>query len=194
MRRENNRYCAFDDKISIGGKCMTLKGVVVHSGLLSDGHYYSYVKSGEEWLKFNDHLVTKVTDEVFKQNRGGMHPYRHLEQPFSAYGFFFVKDDTVEKVSSDQRMLEEVKMSESRSIVCRILTSENVRRYTGPGFFHTGVEYPQTQFYVMKNDRFREINIEKKYHYVFEIRDGCLTTKVRWEDGVMVFLYCTNNK
>jgi len=53
-----------------------LKGVIVHSGLLDGGHYYSFVKeeSNEkgEWLKFNDAKVSRVTskeliDEAYGQ-------------------------------------------------------------------------------------------------------------------------------
>ena len=36
-----------------------LKGVVVHMGNADWGHYYSLIKKDEDWLEFNDQLVTK---------------------------------------------------------------------------------------------------------------------------------------
>lgn len=37
-----------------------LKAVIVHSGTSKSGHYYSFVRVGEEWYKFNDQTVTRM--------------------------------------------------------------------------------------------------------------------------------------
>jgi hypothetical protein len=40
-----------------------LYSVLVHSGAPQGGHYYAYIRpDGEQWLKFDDETVTKVTD------------------------------------------------------------------------------------------------------------------------------------
>lgn len=36
-----------------------LKGIIIHSGNSESGHYYSIVKIGNDWFKFNDKYVTK---------------------------------------------------------------------------------------------------------------------------------------
>ena len=37
--------------------------MVVHSGQASGGHYYSYIKHGDRWYKFDDGDVTEVNME-----------------------------------------------------------------------------------------------------------------------------------
>ena len=63
-----------------------LSGVVVHKGIASAGHYYSYVRDkagsvdgnpSQWWFKFNDEEVTRVhlTEEEFKHEFfGGKFP------------------------------------------------------------------------------------------------------------------------
>ena len=48
-----------------------LKGVVVHVGRAEHGHYYSFVKDGEDWIEFNDTLVSDVKVEVVKDKGFG---------------------------------------------------------------------------------------------------------------------------
>lgn len=38
-----------------------LRGVVVHSGTAESGHYFSLVKLGTKWVKFDDEIVSEVT-------------------------------------------------------------------------------------------------------------------------------------
>lgn len=42
-----------------------LYGVVVHTGAVSGGHYFSYVKSSgtEQWYKCNDMIVQQVLED-----------------------------------------------------------------------------------------------------------------------------------
>ena len=35
----------------------SLYAVIVHLGNIDSGHYYTYVKLGEEWMKMDDNLV-----------------------------------------------------------------------------------------------------------------------------------------
>ena len=34
--------------------------MVVHSGIAESGHYYSYIKKGDQWYEFNDSVVKEV--------------------------------------------------------------------------------------------------------------------------------------
>ncbi|KAF9649103.1 hypothetical protein BDM02DRAFT_3167185 [Thelephora ganbajun] len=51
-----------------------LHGVLVHSGELDDGHYFTFIKPDRDtrWLKFDDDRVTPMTDrEVLEESYGG---------------------------------------------------------------------------------------------------------------------------
>ena len=49
-----------------------LKGVVIHSGTSIGGHYYSIIKFGEDWYRFDDEKVTKLDfDELKSLSYGG---------------------------------------------------------------------------------------------------------------------------
>jgi hypothetical protein len=48
-----------------------LKGVIIHEGTVSYGHYYSYVNVNGKWFKFDDLQVTEVDmEEVMNTGRG----------------------------------------------------------------------------------------------------------------------------
>jgi hypothetical protein len=80
-----------------------LHSVMVHAGHDSrHGHYYSFVRSGESWLKFNDETVDVVSAEkVFGDNFGG----KNLNywgstsfQPATAYMLVYVRDSSRDEV------------------------------------------------------------------------------------------------
>ena len=49
----------------------TLKGVIIHEGTVSYGHYYSYVKVDGQWVCFDDLQVEEVSEEtVIKTGKG----------------------------------------------------------------------------------------------------------------------------
>ena len=89
-----------------------LRGMVVHSGQASGGHYYSYIKDGEKWFKFDDGEVTEVNmadDEEFKsQCWGGEYmsevfdhmikrmSYRRQKRWWNAYMLFYCRADLEE--------------------------------------------------------------------------------------------------
>ena len=50
----------------------SLKGVIIHEGTVSYGHYYSYVKINENWFKFNDLEVEQVSEEIVMNNGRGL--------------------------------------------------------------------------------------------------------------------------
>lgn len=48
-----------------------LFAVLVHSGSANGGHYYAYIRAGDDWYCFNDNQVTKVTTDDVKRTFGG---------------------------------------------------------------------------------------------------------------------------
>ncbi|CAO1629496.1 unnamed protein product [Sympodiomycopsis kandeliae] len=60
-----------------------LHGVLVHSGDLHGGHYFTLIKPDKDsdWFKFDDDRVTRVLPrEVLEDNYGGEYPNGHLGQ------------------------------------------------------------------------------------------------------------------
>lgn len=53
-----------------------LKAIIVHSGEAGFGHYFSFIKIGEEWFCFNDsHVTLKTEEEVLAQAKGQVPGY-----------------------------------------------------------------------------------------------------------------------
>lgn len=54
-----------------------LHSIVIHSGGATSGHYFCYVRFGDQWLKFNDELVTVETEATVMDDAvGGESTYR----------------------------------------------------------------------------------------------------------------------
>jgi len=56
-----------DDELSVSRK-FTLKASINHSGTINAGHYWTYIKSNDTWLKCNDTLVTKARFKELSNN------------------------------------------------------------------------------------------------------------------------------
>jgi ubiquitin carboxyl-terminal hydrolase 7 len=76
----------------------TLHQVIVHSGEVSAGHYYVYIKPdpfGTSWFKFDDDRVTPALDrEVFEENFGSDSQMK----PTSAYVLVYVRACMMDQV------------------------------------------------------------------------------------------------
>jgi ubiquitin carboxyl-terminal hydrolase 7 len=85
-----------------------LHAVLVHSGDVSFGHYYAFIRTsaGPQWFEFNDTRVTKVTpDEAIAANFGGHVKSKtwtgysySLDQMFSAYILVYVRHDDAPQI------------------------------------------------------------------------------------------------
>ena len=68
-----------------------LHGVVIHSGTGSSGHYISIIKQNGKWYKYNDHLVTIISQDQFKALAIG-----DVKGKISAYLLIYTSDDLKE--------------------------------------------------------------------------------------------------
>lgn len=59
-----------------------LYAVLCHEGSISKGHYYTFAKNGDQWMWYNDQVVTEVRED-----------FDVLVNP-SAYVLFYRKRDT----------------------------------------------------------------------------------------------------
>ena len=67
---KNDMIVIFDEKIDLKEYCdvdlykentkYRLFGTINHFGSINSGHYYSYIRIGEDWYKFNDSKVQKI--------------------------------------------------------------------------------------------------------------------------------------
>ena len=97
-RTKSNQYFEFPFDIDIqkmmndnSSQKYSLKGVIIHSGAADWGHYYSYIKEGEEWVEFNDSNVSVITLEEFKEHAYGSESKQNDISSESAYILFYNK-------------------------------------------------------------------------------------------------------
>ena len=80
-----------------------LFAVLVHSGSITSGHYYSYIRptyENDQWYKFDDTIVTQVNeDQVISNNFGGpITSNSQTEKNFSAYMLMYVRKEDVTSI------------------------------------------------------------------------------------------------
>ncbi|GAN10196.1 cysteine proteinase [Mucor ambiguus] len=81
-----------------------LHGVLVHSGSLTSGHYFAFVRPTKEdqWFEFNDERVTPASlDEVFEANFGGQSTHEeapNTKSEANAYMLVYIRDSSQDQV------------------------------------------------------------------------------------------------
>lgn len=75
-----------------------LYGVLVHSGNVSFGHYYAFLRPGmkPQWLEFNDTFVSKVEEETAVNNNFGSAQSSSYQQTFSAYILVYIRRQDID--------------------------------------------------------------------------------------------------
>ena len=68
-----NSRCEFSTDLTVKGEQFELYGILVHTGSVDCGHYFSYARSREgDWFKFNDKVVSQVSlDVALRVGMGG---------------------------------------------------------------------------------------------------------------------------
>ena len=56
-----------DDELS-ASRTFRLRAAINHSSTINAGHYWTYIKKNNTWLKCNDSLVTKVSFKELSNN------------------------------------------------------------------------------------------------------------------------------
>ena len=128
-----------------------LVGVLVHWGGPTSGHYYAYLRAGEQlkWYKFDDSHVTLATEkEAIEGNFGGKDP-DHPEMPeriYSAYMLIYVAKHAIPElfgdITNDEVPQPIVKYVESMKELDRKRREEEIERQqtvTGWLIDHTSV-------------------------------------------------------
>ncbi|CAO3607806.1 unnamed protein product [Mucor fragilis] len=81
-----------------------LHGVLVHSGTISNGHYFAFVRPTKEdqWFEFNDERVGPATlNEVFEANFGGQPAHTKtpkVKRETNAYMLVYIRDSSQDQV------------------------------------------------------------------------------------------------
>lgn len=152
-----------------------LYSVIVHSGVVDEGHFFCYLNINGRYYKFNDESVSECSKyEAIDWNFGGAYPHkRDKEKNFSAYYLVYCRSDiTVNPefgISNtiDKELLNKVSSPvEPRQIV--YLDSENIIGYNGPGRFNVSdYNYPQVRSKTMncfETDNLSKIFKDKKVY------------------------------
>jgi hypothetical protein len=92
----------------------SLKGIIIHSGTSEAGHYYSILKIGKDWFKFNDKDVTnfdvkELPHEAYggEQSREQWRWGDELVYSTNAYILVYKKEEHQNSVSSYKEQLNE---------------------------------------------------------------------------------------
>lgn len=91
------------------GHNFDLIGVVVHSGILKGGHYWAYVKNGNQWYKCNDPVVTDVSIDnpaVIQEINGS---------PGAGTGYILCYQKLTHEQLAEQKRIAEEKAAEERA-------------------------------------------------------------------------------
>ncbi|KAJ3344309.1 Ubiquitin carboxyl-terminal hydrolase 25 [Gonapodya sp. JEL0774] len=76
MEENKSRLATLWDELSTDDSKYALHAVLLHEGEAMFGHYWIYIHdpvgpNGPRWIKFNDTLVTVVSEEEVLRDRGG---------------------------------------------------------------------------------------------------------------------------
>lgn len=92
------------------GPNYVLHSIIIHSGDTEIGHYYSLIRDGDQWLRFNDEYVDVVGDEdVEKAAFGGRppRPYPHFDNE-RATVLVYVNTDSLAEVLAPVEVPQEI--------------------------------------------------------------------------------------
>lgn len=132
-----------------------LFSVIVHSGVVDEGHFFCYLKLNQKYYKFNDETVSECSKyEAVDWNFGGNYPHRpEKEKHFSAYYLVYCNQDQMPCFDVDKLISKKAKIafeSPLEPFTINYLDNENVVGYAGPGRFNIDdTSYPMTSFKTM---------------------------------------------
>ncbi|KAL5702532.1 ubiquitinyl hydrolase 1 [Ranunculus cassubicifolius] len=102
LDRDNRKYLSPDSDTSVRN-LYTLHSVLVHSGGVSGGHYYAYIRPNltDQWFKFDDDEVTKEDRKMAVEENYGGHTFFGFTKFSSAYMLVYIRDSDKDKILCD---------------------------------------------------------------------------------------------
>lgn len=202
---------------------ITLKSVIVHQGIPTDGHYYSYTKIKDNFYKFNDNQVNMTSkSEIFLHQKGGRHPYKGVTNDHSGYLLAYsilekndmldqevplqnvkltessLKDEfSVSEIYSSRQVLHPQSLLDHFSILSYKISCTDPSKligYDGPGLFNYTPRYPTTQTVQLSIDELRGMGNSKQYHYIFGVISKNDQISKEKNDPEKYFLSCKITK
>lgn len=98
-----------------------LDGIIIHSGTVNGGHYYSFIKRGEEWFEYNDSTVKKIDEKYLKEKSFGS------TKGVSAFVLFFTKEGVEEIDDSEipENIKDVISKESTQNMQCRLFCSSS---------------------------------------------------------------------
>lgn len=192
-------YCDNEEEDIEDKTIYKLYSIVVHKGGPDEGHFYVYICINDQWYKFNDTVVSKVSkEEAMYMNFGGKHPYKKKTKEYSAYYLVYLNKNKIPDllytdVEIPEETLKAIKKKDAK-VPVKIITQEDLRDYNGPGFFNlNSFDYSLTGYKevnmthgddvrVLKNKVGAILNTKSRI-YLFEITND-LESKNKEDDYV----------
>jgi len=78
VRSKITREVQMPERATLHGAQYRLKSIVIHSGTVSGGHYYAYIRKGDQWQVANDSTVTATSDISHGLNNGYLYWYERV--------------------------------------------------------------------------------------------------------------------
>lgn len=188
----------------------SLFSVIVHSGVVDEGHFYCYLKLGDRYYKFNDDQVYECSKyEAVDWNYGGLYPNAGREKCFSAYYLAYVKDTEPSSRLLDVRAfvpeeLVEGLRSSLKPVFVKYITGSDVVGYSGPGRFNlSDYSYPVISTRLVNCMELDNVSKVFKKRAVYDstfrlVKETSVTpspyyvTSPRKDEGIVVFVKLFN--
>ncbi|KAM0673779.1 Ubiquitin carboxyl-terminal hydrolase 7 [Gurleya vavrai] len=177
-----------------------LYGVIVHSGITNDGHYYCYLNING-WYKFNDTIVTKVSkEEALFHNFGGSYPYKNREKIHNAYILLYIDEKEYENIVLNEIIISDflknkiIESESGKTLNINFIQRSDIFNYMGIGLFRNinkrnlQVRSDDT-LYVLTKDSY------KRNSYIYDTSDfSLLSNDSGIEENKSYYLHECNEK
>ncbi|KAF7684519.1 putative ubiquitin carboxyl-terminal hydrolase 5 [Astathelohania contejeani] len=196
-KKENDGECSeegdkYEDNI------YKLYSIAVHSGETEDGHYYAILNLNNRWIKFNDTLVTEITElEAMRNNFGGVYPHNNKPKRHSAYLLTYVKQSQWNKIINEPIQIFEPLKSLSTKKEFRVRVIRDIIGYNGLGICNM-----DNYDYILSNtmdlivsgiEEVKDyVSYDKRYCYFFTADE--IKYKEDLQDGGKYYAYCCNEE
>ncbi len=78
IRSKITEQVQMPEQATLHGVPYRLKSIVIHEGWVNGGHYYAYIRKGDQWQRANDECVSLTTDISHGLNNGYLYWYERI--------------------------------------------------------------------------------------------------------------------